>query len=62
MVSSKLTVLELVAAIPIELKMTVGDRMRKVGNEFELPLKTKKMRWIDIPALKYAIMINELLN
>ncbi|MBL1144130.1 MAG: adenylosuccinate synthase [Bacteroidetes bacterium] len=44
---------------PSELHDEVGDRMRKAGNEFGATTgRPRRCGWIDIPALKYAIMIN----
>lgn len=44
---------------PTELHDEVGERMRKAGNEFGATTgRPRRCGWIDIPALKYAIMIN----
>ncbi len=44
---------------PTELNGEVGDRMRKAGNEFGATTgRPRRCGWIDLPALKYAIMIN----
>jgi adenylosuccinate synthase len=39
--------------------MTVGEQMRKLGHEFGATTgRERRCGWIDLPALKYAIMIN----
>ena len=44
---------------PSELDDEVGERMRKAGNEFGATTgRPRRCGWIDLPALKYAIMIN----
>lgn len=44
---------------PTELFDEDGDRMRKEGNEFGSTTgRPRRCGWIDIPALKYSIMIN----
>jgi|SRR5690554_837268 len=44
---------------PTELHDEVGERMRKAGNEFGATTgRPRRCGWIDLPALKYAIMIN----
>jgi adenylosuccinate synthase len=44
---------------PTELHDEVGDRMRKAGHEFGATTgRPRRCGWIDLPALKYAIMIN----
>ena len=44
---------------PTELEDEVGERMRKAGNEFGSTTgRPRRCGWIDLPALKYAIMIN----
>lgn len=44
---------------PTELVDEVGERMRKAGNEFGATTgRPRRCGWIDLPALKYAIMIN----
>lgn len=44
---------------PTELKDEVGERIRKEGFEFGATTgRPRRCGWIDIPALKYAIMIN----
>jgi adenylosuccinate synthase len=44
---------------PSELDNTVGEQMRKIGNEFGATTgRERRCGWIDLPALKYAIMIN----
>jgi adenylosuccinate synthase len=44
---------------PTELLNEEGDRMRKQGNEFGSTTgRPRRCGWIDIPSLKYSIMIN----
>jgi adenylosuccinate synthase len=44
---------------PTELKDEVGERIRKEGREFGATTgRPRRCGWIDLPALKYAIMIN----
>lgn len=44
---------------PTELNDEVGERMQKAGNEFGATTgRPRRCGWIDLPALKYAIMIN----
>ena len=44
---------------PTELHDADGELMRKVGNEFGSTTgRPRRCGWIDLPALKYAIMIN----
>ena len=44
---------------PTELEDEVGERMRKAGHEFGATTgRPRRCGWIDIPALKYACMIN----
>ncbi len=44
---------------PTELEDEVGERIRKAGNEFGATTgRPRRCGWIDLPALKYAIMIN----
>ncbi len=44
---------------PTELKDEVGEKIRKEGNEFGATTgRPRRCGWIDLPALKYAIMIN----
>lgn len=44
---------------PTELEDEVGERMRKSGHEFGATTgRPRRCGWIDIPALKYACMIN----
>lgn len=44
---------------PTELFDSDGELMRKVGNEFGSTTgRPRRCGWIDLPALKYAIMIN----
>lgn len=44
---------------PTELLDDTGERMRKQGNEFGSTTgRPRRCGWLDLPALKYAIMIN----
>ena len=44
---------------PSELKDEVGEKMRQIGQEFGATTgRERRCGWIDLPALKYAIMIN----
>jgi len=44
---------------PTELHDKVGEKMRKEGNEFGATTgRPRRCGWIDLPALKYTIMIN----
>jgi len=44
---------------PTELFDNDGDKLRKVGNEFGSTTgRPRRCGWLDIPALKYAIMLN----
>jgi adenylosuccinate synthase len=44
---------------PTELDNEVGELMRKNGNEYGSTTgRSRRCGWIDLPALKYAIMIN----
>jgi adenylosuccinate synthase len=44
---------------PTELDDEVGERMRKAGNEFGATTgRPRRCGWLDLPALKYACMIN----
>jgi adenylosuccinate synthase len=44
---------------PTELHDAVGEAMRKEGNEFGATTgRPRRCGWIDLPALKYAIMVN----
>lgn len=44
---------------PTELDDEVGEKIRKDGNEFGATTgRPRRCGWIDLPALKYAIMIN----
>lgn len=44
---------------PTELHEEVGERMRKAGHEFGATTgRPRRCGWIDLPALKYACMIN----
>ena len=44
---------------PTELHDEVGEELRKAGHEFGVTTgRPRRCGWIDLPALKYAIMIN----
>ncbi len=44
---------------PTELEDEVGEELRKVGHEFGATTgRPRRCGWIDLPALKYAIMLN----
>ena len=44
---------------PSELQNEVGETMRKIGHEYGATTgRERRCGWIDLPALKYAIMIN----
>ena len=44
---------------PSELKDEIGEKIRQVGHEFGATTgRERRCGWIDLPALKYAIMIN----
>jgi len=44
---------------PTELHDDTGERMRKAGNEFGSTTgRPRRCGWLDLPALKYAIMLN----
>jgi adenylosuccinate synthase len=44
---------------PTELDNATGERMRKAGHEFGATTgRPRRCGWLDLPALKYAIMIN----
>ena len=44
---------------PTELLDEEGDKLRKEGNEFgSTTIRLRRCGWIDIPSLKYSIMIN----
>lgn len=44
---------------PTELENETGERLRQVGREFGATTgRARRCGWIDIPALKYAIMLN----
>ncbi len=44
---------------PTELSDEIGEKMRKEGNEFGATTgRPRRCGWLDLPALKYAIMIN----
>src|SRR5690606_13994958 len=42
-----------------ELEDETGEKLRKIGREFGATTgRARRCGWIDIPALKYAIMLN----
>jgi len=44
---------------PTELHDSVGEEIRKIGNEYGATTgRDRRCGWIDLPALKYAVMIN----
>ncbi len=44
---------------PTELKEDTGDRLRRVGHEYGSTTgRPRRCGWLDLPALKYAIMLN----
>jgi adenylosuccinate synthase len=44
---------------PTELNDEVGEQIRKTGNEFGSTTgRPRRTGWLDLPALKYAVMIN----
>lgn len=44
---------------PTELNDETGEKMRKIGNEFGSTTgRARRCGWLDLPALKYAMMIN----
>jgi adenylosuccinate synthase len=44
---------------PTELENETGEELRKVGHEFGATTgRPRRTGWIDLPALKYAIMLN----
>jgi len=44
---------------PTELDDETGEQLRKLGNEFGATTgRARRTGWIDLPALKYAIMLN----
>ena len=43
---------------PSELQNEVGETMRKIGHEYATTGRERRCGWIDLPALKYAIMDN----
>ena len=46
-------------SFPSELDNEVGENIRKVGHEYGATTgRDRRCGWIDLPALKYAIMIN----
>ncbi|MBL4715137.1 MAG: adenylosuccinate synthase [Bacteroidetes bacterium] len=45
---------------PTELLNDVGEQLRKAGNEFGSTTgRPRRCGWLDLPALKYAIMLND---
>ena len=48
---------------PTELFDEIGEKLRKVGHEFGATTgRPRRCGWLDLPALKYAIMINGVTN
>ncbi len=44
---------------PTELQDAVGERLRKAGHEFGATTgRPRRTGWLDLPALKYAVMVN----
>lgn len=44
---------------PTELDNEIGERIRKAGNEFGATTgRARRCGWLDLPALKYTIMLN----
>jgi len=44
---------------PTELNNETGDKLREIGNEYGSTTgRPRRCGWLDLPALKYAIMIN----
>lgn len=44
---------------PTELEDSTGDSLRKIGHEFGATTgRPRRCGWLDLPALKYSIMIN----
>jgi len=44
---------------PTELENEVGEKMRKIGNEYGSTTgRERRCGWLDLPALKYAVMLN----
>lgn len=44
---------------PTELDDEVGEKIRKIGNEFGSTTgRPRRTGWLDLPALRYAVMIN----
>ena len=44
---------------PTELENETGEKLRKIGHEFGATTgRPRRCGWIDLPALKYAIMLN----
>lgn len=44
---------------PTELDDATGEQLRKIGNEFGSTTgRPRRCGWLDLPALKYAVMIN----
>lgn len=48
---------------PTELADEVGEKMREIGHEYGATTgRERRCGWIDLPALKYAVMINGVTN
>ena len=48
---------------PTELDNEVGENLRQIGHEFGATTgRARRCGWIDLPALKYAIMLNGVTN
>ncbi len=48
---------------PTELENEVGENLRQIGHEFGATTgRARRCGWIDLPALKYAIMLNGVTN
>jgi adenylosuccinate synthase len=44
---------------PTELNNEIGEKMRKIGNEYGSTTgRERRCGWLDLPALKYAVMLN----
>jgi adenylosuccinate synthase len=44
---------------PTELENEIGEKLRKIGSEFGATTgRARRCGWLDLPALKYSIMIN----
>ena len=47
------------APFPTELDNETGEELRRIGHEFGATTgRPRRTGWIDLPALKYAIMLN----